>query len=315
MADAKTDAKLSHVEPADRATINGHHRANGTAAQPIPHAPDDGKIVTYEEYMADYYENHMDANYEWNDGVLEAKPVASLIQSKLHLWFLILLNHYLDENPVAEMMLLEIGFDLRVPNQKRPGQLKDAVRKPDIGIVRNDNPVVFHPNDRKYKGICDICVESISTSARSEIERDITDKKSEYAFVGVKEYYILDPEGKHMFFYELTTPGTYTEMQPDSNGVISSTVLPGFQFRVEDLYSRPDYKDIALEPPYRGYLMLDYQRAILRVEEVEAQLESTTTQLESTTTQLESAEAQLQSEIAARKALEEELARYRSQSE
>ena len=36
-------------------------------------APDDGKRVTLEEYWRDYYDH--EHNYEWNHGILEAKPM------------------------------------------------------------------------------------------------------------------------------------------------------------------------------------------------------------------------------------------------
>ena len=244
--------------------------ANGSTPQAHPFAPDNGRYVTKEEYMAVYYEG-LDANYEWNNGYLEAKPVASILQSKLHLWFLMLLHYFLKEQNLAEMMILEIGFDMTVLDPDKPGQMKEVIRKPDIGVVRHDNPVTLHEQDRKFKGICDICVESISDSARSEIIRDTVLKKAEYEFAAVKEYYILDPTGEHMVFYTLSPAGTYVEMVPDAAGVIRSTVLPGFQFRVDDLYRRPDFTELALHPVYSGYLLREYQETVERAVSAEAQ--------------------------------------------
>ena len=41
-------------------------------------APDEGRRVTKEEYFAKWYENpypDIDVSYEWNNGILEAKPL------------------------------------------------------------------------------------------------------------------------------------------------------------------------------------------------------------------------------------------------
>ena len=56
--------------------------------------------------------------------------------------------------------------------------------------------------------IRDRCVESLSDSSREESERDTVVKKREYAVVGVKEYYILDPDGQ-MAFYRRNAAGAY----------------------------------------------------------------------------------------------------------
>ena len=164
------------IKSGDKLLNDDHAKSNGVTTKTISYAPDDGCYVSKEVYMAIYYEG-MDANYEWNNGYLEAKPVASVIQAKMHLWFLMLLHHFLTENPLAEMMLLEIGFDMYVPNPKIPGQYKNVTRKPDIGIVRNDNAVTLHEQDRKYHGICDLCVESLSDSSYREIARDVCSKR------------------------------------------------------------------------------------------------------------------------------------------
>lgn len=105
------------------------------------------------------------------------------------------LRTYLEVYPIAKYLFLEVGFRLVLPN-------KTTIRKPDLFVVRNDNPVPLHDTDRTYAGISDLCVESLSDSTQEEIERDTITKKHEYAQVGVKEYYILDA-GDEMNFYRL----------------------------------------------------------------------------------------------------------------
>lgn len=57
----------------------------------------------------------------------------------------------------------------------------------------NSNSVPLGDKDRSYKGVFDLCIESVSDATRGETERDTVTKKREYAAGGVQEYYILEP--------------------------------------------------------------------------------------------------------------------------
>ena len=61
---------------------------------------------------------------------------------------------------------------------------------------------------------------------------------------GVKEYYILDPSGEQMRFYRLTPDRRYEQISPDAETVVHSELLPGFQFRMEDLERQPDLVEL-----------------------------------------------------------------------
>ena len=241
---------------------NGHTtQPNRQAVTPRLAAPDEGRYVSKAEYWANYY-THDDASYEWNNGYLEAKPLTTPVQYRLFFWFLKLLHEYVTVYGNADLMSLETGFTLTVPNPDVPGTLKETVRKPDLAAIRHDNPIQWGEHDHSYKGICDLCLESLSDSSIKEILRDTKIKKSEYAFVGVREYYILDPTNAHMHFYQLAPTGDYIEIQPDAQGVIHSTVLPGFQFRLADLQRLPELEDLALDEVYQGYVLLRYRAAV-----------------------------------------------------
>lgn len=241
--------------------------SNGIQAATVVRAdaPDDGRYVSKADYWAIYYD-HADASYEWNDGYLEAKPLPNPIQYNLYLWFLLLLKQYIQVYQNGELMGLETGFSMTVPDLKLPGRLKETVRKPDIAVIRHDNPVVWGDADRSYAGICDLCVEILSDSAKGEIERDTKVKKAEYEFAGVQEYYILDAGQEYMHFYQRTAAGVYTEIRPDQEGIVRSHILPGFQFRVRDLHQKPRLELLALDAVYQPYVLLDYQASLLRAE-------------------------------------------------
>jgi len=103
----------------------------------------------------------------------------------MYIRFLKLLEYYLETHPIAQSTVLEVGFRLMLSQ-------KNEVRRPDLGVVKNDNPIPLEPSDKSYQGIYDLCVEAISHSTDEDIERDTLDKWQKYAQGGLKEYYILD---------------------------------------------------------------------------------------------------------------------------
>lgn len=251
---------------------NGHATSDQCATVSArPDAPDEGRYVTKAEYWTNYY-THEDASYEWNNGYLEAKPLSTLNQYRLFLWFLKLLHEYVTFYENAELMSLETGFTMTIPDPDIPGAMKEVVRKPDLAAILRTNPVQWGERDHSYQGICDLCIESLSDSNMAVVLRDTKIKKSEYAFAGVQEYYILDPEDKYMVFYARSANGDYIEIQPDADGVIHSKILPGFQFRLSDLERLPLLEELVADDVYY-YVMPAYRAALHRAEQEQQQAE------------------------------------------
>ena len=236
------------------------------AAPVNPWAPDEGRDVTLEEYWARWYENpypDIDVSYEWNNGILEAKPMPNAPQLDLGNWFLVLLLQFINTHGIAKLINMETGFHLKMMDSEEPSGMRQAVRKPDIGIILNDNPVSWGEIDqRHYAGHCDAVVEVLSDSTQAEVLRDTDEKRRDYALAGVKEYTILDPSGEHMRFYRLAPEGRYEEIPPDADGVIHSEVLPGFQFRMEDLRRQPELAELALDDVYAGFVLPGFRDAM-----------------------------------------------------
>ncbi len=178
---------------------------------------------------------------------------------RTHRWFCEILDCYFTTFPNGTPMSLEIGFRLELPGET-------CVRIPDIGIVMNNNPVAISDDDRRYKGIFDLCVESLSHSAKKDITRDTDDKKKEYEGGGVREYYILDARGIETAFYRLDKRGRYRKIRPGKGDIIRSKVLPGFQFRVSDLYTRPSLEEMAEDEIYNKYVFPSHKKVKQRAE-------------------------------------------------
>ena len=268
-----------------------------------PFAPDDGRYVTLEEYWAKWYENpypDIDVSYEWNNGRLEAKPLPNEPQLDLYNWFLELLRRFISTHAIAKLINLETGFVLTIEDPDEPSGQREAVRKPDIGVILNSNPVPWGGVDRRhFAGVCDMVVEAVSDSTPAEVFRDTEEKRRDYALAGVKEYFILDPSGEHMRFYRLIAGGSYEEIQPDAVGIVGSEVLPGLQFRLEDMQRQPDLEKLALDDVYSGYVLPGYQIAVKRAE--------------AATAARQAAEQRAEKEAAARREAEERLRKMKAE--
>lgn len=277
---------------------NGFH-------QKMERASEAGKVVSSEEFLLHYAE-HPDFNYEWNNGILEEKPVSTIAQFKLYIWFMQILSCYLEINHFAESALFEFLATMELEN-------KSVKRKPDLLVVRNDNPNPLHDEDMSYKGVCDLCVELLSDSSPSEIERDVTVKKAEYAAAGIREYFILDRTGAHMEFLRLDTDGKYQPIEQDKNGVLHSEVLPGFQFRLDDLYSLPPLNDLVGDLVYKAFVIPRYFELQQFAEAEHERAQQATQQAQQAAQRVQQAAQRVQQAIERAKEAESTAERYAAQ--
>jgi Uma2 family endonuclease len=273
------------------------------AAPPVVPGPDpeksaapgaaDGRRVSEAEYWDDWY-HVSDITYEWNNGRLEEKPVSDLETLLVGKWLLLLMEQYLTEQPIAESIPLEMGFRLPLPGGA-------VIRRPDIGVVRHDNPTPIAGRDCSYRGIYDLCIDALSDTKPAYARRDTVTKKAEYAAAGVKEYWILHASPERQAFYRLTAAGLYVAIEP-RDGVIESGVLPGFRFRLADLDRRPSLFGLREDPVYAEFVLPQWTRDL-------KQAAASAERAERAEARVADAEARAVAEAAARRELEERLAR------
>ena len=268
-----------------------------TPAPANPVAPDHGRRVTKEEYWAKWYENpypNLDVSYEWNNGILEAKPLPNAPQLRQYRWFFTLMTCYIQTHPIAELINLETGVSMTVLDASQPSGKWEVVYKPDIGVVLNDNPAPWGAIEiRAFEGVCDMIVEAVSDSTLAEVRRDTEEKKRGYALAGVQEYFILDPEDRYMRFYRLTTDRRYAQIQPDAAGVIRSQILPGFQFRRTNLLNLPDLANLALDEIYTAFVIPGFRDALNKAEKAEERAAAETAARRQAEEQLQTVKAEL----------------------
>jgi Uma2 family endonuclease len=211
-------------------------------------------FVPETEYWKKYYEMP-DFCYEWCNGKLEEKPMADFASFQMYLWFINLLDQYLKTFNEGSLVGLEIGFRLS-------GGFGTSIRKPDLALIHQSNPVQMDKQDRSYHGCFDMCIEFLSDSTIEEIRRDTVIKKIEYEQSGVKEYFILDRNHYETAFYRLNNSGIYKPIESDNHSVIQSSVLSNFQFRLDDLYGLPPDSKLRNDRMYNHYFQKDVSRAI-----------------------------------------------------
>ena len=73
--------------------------------------------------------------------------------------------------------------------------------------------------------------------------------------------------------------GLYEEIKPIDGDIIVSQVLPGFQFRISDLYRQPPLSELVEDEVYQGYVMLKYQAEKAEKERERARAERAELQL------------------------------------
>jgi len=233
---------------------------NNNSIQPL-----DNLKVSEEIYWEDYYQ-YPDRNFEWKNGYLEEKIAGCYKNISLAAWLDFIIKCFLQTYPIAKVV--QLGFAFRMVLSTGI-----SIRKPDFAIVLNNNPIILNDEDISYKGIFDLCIESLSDSTKEGIIIDTIDKKNEYCNSGVKEYYIIDGTGKEMAFYRLNNKGKYDNIEPVCGDIIKSEVLPGFQFRISDFYKRTSIIEITNDEIYRDFMFPYYQVEKKRVERTEKNLE------------------------------------------
>ena len=103
--------------------------------------------------------------------------------------------------------------------------------EPDVMFIGPGKMGMVSPDTLKFP-IPDLIVEVLSPSTES---RDRGIKFEDYALHGVAEYIIVDPTAETVEFYRLAGK-VYPPVAAQTEGVLSSDVVPGFEIPVRALF-------------------------------------------------------------------------------
>ena len=127
-----------------------------------------------------------------------------------------------------------LGRILTAPFQMHLHQGIERGREPDLMfIAKASQDRITHTY---LDGPADLAVEIVSPDS---IMRDRSEKYAEYEMEGVREYWIIDPDTKHVDFFVLTQEGRYERVQEDAAGIYHSSILTDFWINVNWLWQCP----------------------------------------------------------------------------
>lgn len=109
------------------------------------------------------------------------------------------------------------GTVIIAPFDVKLDESKSAVQ-PDIVVILKNNPNQI--KDGRYSGVPDLLVEILSPGNK---DHDLITKKDLYEKVGVKEYWVVDPDTRLALVFSLNE-SQYTKTS-ESIGKIQSTLL------------------------------------------------------------------------------------------
>ena len=196
--------------------------------------------MTWEEFL-DWSPD--EGQSEWVDG----RGIAYVSNSDRHVQLVVFLTQFLGVyvRVFAVGQLYVEQMLMRLPSRPS-GRMPDAfvVGQADKDRVR----------EYWFEGPALLAVEILSEDSA---DRDLREKRDEYARGGVREYLILDarPDLDEFTYLRLDADGRYQAIEPDAQGRYHSAVLPGFWldpdwFRQDPL---PDIEDLMLAMAPEAY--------------------------------------------------------------
>lgn len=126
----------------------------------------------------------------------------------------------------------QLGRVIRAPFVMRL-EVVSAAREPDLMFVSQARLSLV--TNTYLDGPADMAVEVVSPESSV---RDRTEKMAEYEAAGVREYWLIDPPHRRADFFEQGADRRYYPV-PLANGCYHSQVVPGFWFKVQELWDDP----------------------------------------------------------------------------
>jgi Uma2 family endonuclease len=140
---------------------------------------------------------------------LSMSPSPSREHQKVLIKLTAILFEFLNQHPVGE--LFSAPFDVYFEAQQ-------SVVQPDLFVVLNADQDTIKKNG--VHGVPSLIIEIVSTNRSYDTQK----KRALYETVGVKEYFIIDPENKKTTLLTLSPTGIYEQTYEEA-GVLNSAVL------------------------------------------------------------------------------------------
>ena len=173
--------------------------------------------LTYE----DYFKTPDDERWELLDGELILAPPPTIAHQRISGNLFTLLRTYAKLTGSGEAMYAPVDVVLSDHN----------VLQPDLLFISNARSGIV--TDANVLGAPDLVVEILSPSTAS---RDWRVKLDLYASHGVKEYWVVDPDGQRVWVMAHGESGLSEVANYGRGDVLTSPTLSGFSANLEDVF-------------------------------------------------------------------------------
>jgi Uma2 family endonuclease len=148
---------------------------------------------------------------EFTAGRIEVLPMPTTEHQRIVLFLLDLLRAFTLPGMLGEALMAPLR--IRLPDGK--------FREPDVLFLLAQN---FSRLSNRYWEGADLVMEVISDEGA---ERDLVDKRDDYAAAGISEYWIVDPRNQQIIILRLDNGRYVTHSEATISGVVRSSLLPG----------------------------------------------------------------------------------------
>jgi Uma2 family endonuclease len=166
--------------------------------------------VGFDDFLRFFAEEHA----EWLMGKVILVVSNNVLHQRIQMFLGTLFNLFLGYRSLGQV--LSSGVPMHISDNQ-------PAREPDLLVILNENRDRIQVN--RLEGPADIAVEIVSPESST---RDWGDKMAEYETAGVREYFLVDPLRTEAVIWELGADGHYHRRAVDSQGRITSGLLPGF---------------------------------------------------------------------------------------
>ena len=149
---------------------------------------------------------------EFNDGRIEVLPMPTIEHQRIILFLVNLLGAFVNPRNLGEALMS--------PLRVRIGERQ--YREPDVVFLSQAKSSA--QGDRYWEG-ADLVMEVVS---EDDPNRDLVDKRRDYAACGILEYWIVDPRDRTITVLRLESGEYVSHSQAKGTGAVRSALLDGF---------------------------------------------------------------------------------------
>ncbi|GAB1475544.1 type II toxin-antitoxin system prevent-host-death family antitoxin [Bacillota bacterium] len=185
------------------------------------------KRVTYEEYLA--LVEDTEERYELIDGELYylASPFYKHQAAQAEL-IALLMNFFKGKNCKA----LTAPFDVKLFNQAKSFEDDPNVVQPDLLVIFDKEKLT---KQGRYEGTPTLVVEILSSSTR---RKDLIKKLNLYMNSGVKEYWIVNPEGEEIVVHYFENRDFHTSKTYLAGQTLQSVAFEGLTADLDQVFAQ-----------------------------------------------------------------------------